>query len=85
MADTYSYLKTTQCPTTPKHLTEEATRLNQLMESNMRERTHDINAAVNFNQLMGFDNTEEAQSYLDDYLMAALEMEDSHYNGVNIQ
>ena len=69
----------------PAEITQEATRLNQLMESNMRERTHSINAAVNFNQLMGFDNTEEAQSYLDDYLMAALEMEDSHYNGVNIQ
>ena len=54
------------------------------MESNLRERKNLINDAVNFNQLMGFDNTEITQSILEDYLMTAMEMEDSHYNGVNI-
>ena len=55
-----------------------------LMESNIRARTNHINEAVNFNQLMGFDNDGLTQSILEDYLMTAMEMNDPHYNGVNI-
>ena len=74
----------TRNPSHSAEITQEAVRLNQLMESNLRDRINHINDAVNFNQLMGFDNTEITQSNLEDYLMAAMEMEDSHYNGVNI-
>ena len=71
-------------PSHSSEINQETTRLNQLLESNMRDRTNSINDAINFNQLMGFDNTEVTQSILEDYLMSAMEMEDTHYNGVNI-
>ena len=48
--------------------TQEANRLNQAMESNIRERTNTINQAVNFNQLMGFDTEELTQDLLEEYL-----------------
>ena len=71
-------------PSHSSEINQETTRLNQLLESNMRDRTNSINDAINFNQLMGFDNTEVTQNILEDYLMSAMEMEDTHYNGVNI-
>ena len=54
--------------------TQEASRLNQAMESNIRERTDTINQAVNFNQLMGFDTEDLTQDLLEEYLMSAMEM-----------
>ena len=54
--------------------TQEASRLNQAMESNIRERTNNINQAVNFNQLMGFDTEELTQDLLEEYLISAIEM-----------
>ena len=53
--------------------TEEASRLNQAMESNIRERTNTINQAVNLNQLMGFDTEDLTQDLLEEYLMSAME------------
>ena len=54
--------------------TEEASRLNQAMESNIRERANTINQAVNLNQLMGFDTEDITQDLLEEYLMSAMEM-----------
>ena len=53
--------------------TQEASRLNQEMESNIRERTNTINQAVNLNQLMGFDTEDLTQDLLEEYLMSAME------------
>ena len=47
------------------------------MESNIRDRTISINQAVNFTQLMGFDSDDLTQYLLEEYLMTAMEMEDS--------
>ena len=58
-------------------ITQETTRLNQAMESNIRDRTISINQAVNFTQLMGFDSDDLTQYLLEEYLMTAMEMEDS--------
>ena len=63
---------------------QEVAGLNQLMEANIRARANHINEAVNFNQLMGFSNDDLTQSILDDYLMTAMEMNDPHYDGVNL-
>ena len=54
------------------------------MVSNIRDRTNHINAAVNLNQLMGFDNTDLTQSLAEEFLMTAMETEDPHYNRVTI-
>ena len=43
------------------------------MESNIRERTNNINQAVNFNQLMGFDTEDLTQDLLEEYLISAME------------
>ena len=71
-------------PSRSSNITQEAARLNQLMVSNIRERTNHINAAVNLNQLMGFDNTDLTQSLAEEFLMTAMETEDPHYNRVTI-
>ena len=57
--------------------TQEASRLNQAMESNIRERTNTINQAVNLNQLMGFDTEDLTQDLLEEYLMSAIERRDT--------
>ena len=64
--------------------TQETARLKPLMVSNIRDRTNHINAAVNLNQLMGFDNTDLTQSLAEEFLMTAMETEDPHYNRVTI-
>ena len=64
---------------------QEALRLNQLMESHLRDRMNHINDAVNLNQLMGFDTTEITQNSLEAFLMEAMEMEDYPASRVNFQ
>ena len=59
-------------PTPSSETTQEASRLNQAMESNIRERTNTINQAVNLNQLMGFDTEDLTQDLLEEYLMSEI-------------
>ena len=63
--------------TPSSEITQEANRLNQAMESNIRERTNTINQAVNLNQLMGFDTEDLTQDLLEEYLMSAMERRDT--------
>ena len=68
--------------TPSSEITQEANRLNQAMESNIRDRTNTINQAVNFNQLMGFDTEDLTQDLLEEYLMSAMEMREPRPNVV---